>query len=471
MRTVLSSAVLTVLFGSYPLFAEGPTEEEAIPAFARLYRTSCSTCHTAAPKLNVLGEVFRLNGYQLPDNDLLLRYDEPVPLGDEMWKEEWPRAIWPGEIPGQVPLALRIVSDLQFTRSDETEAESSFRFPNEIYILAGTPLAKGVGAFIESEWSRDEGLEVIQAKAKFQDLIPGLPSGALNIWVGLQNLYLFTFTDRQIDRAGRQKFAWQEFRAADFPLTRANDLEPTDFEDAGVLVSDNEFRLGWVQPSIEFNGLLTDRLYYGLGVAQGAVDASDSNDRKDVYYKLRYKLGGLDLRGRYDLGAGPVAGTGGQLLDRSLIVEHFGYFGAEPTVDGSNDEHHSLGISARGLYGPWDIGVGYVRRKNEAPWGRDVLRDLEFSSVFGKIEFLGFPWLLGSLKVDWFEANVSTNEVTDSLSPESIEQTRVLPGIIALIRQNIRAVVEGEVFLQDTRTRELSLDRPHALWMRLDLAF
>jgi hypothetical protein len=52
-----------------------------IPAFARMYRTACSTCHTAAPKLNVLGEAFRLNGYEMPQTRLLERADEPVPLG------------------------------------------------------------------------------------------------------------------------------------------------------------------------------------------------------------------------------------------------------------------------------------------------------------------------------------------------------------------------------------------------------
>ena len=46
-----------------------------IPAFARKYRTGCTTCHTAAPKLNVLGEAFRLNGYRFPENDALLRRD------------------------------------------------------------------------------------------------------------------------------------------------------------------------------------------------------------------------------------------------------------------------------------------------------------------------------------------------------------------------------------------------------------
>ena len=99
-----------------PESPESPLAVFDIPAFARMYRTSCSTCHTAAPKLNVLGEAFRLNGYRFPENDKLLRRDSAVVLGGEAWKDLWPRAIWPGEIPGTVPLAFRVANDLVVKR-------------------------------------------------------------------------------------------------------------------------------------------------------------------------------------------------------------------------------------------------------------------------------------------------------------------------------------------------------------------
>src|SRR5438067_11328086 len=37
----------------------------AIPAFARKYGLPCSACHEAWPKLNVFGQTFKDNGYQL----------------------------------------------------------------------------------------------------------------------------------------------------------------------------------------------------------------------------------------------------------------------------------------------------------------------------------------------------------------------------------------------------------------------
>src|ERR1700726_3869802 len=40
-------------------------EVMAIPAFARKYGLPCSACHTAWPELNLFGQAFKDNGYQL----------------------------------------------------------------------------------------------------------------------------------------------------------------------------------------------------------------------------------------------------------------------------------------------------------------------------------------------------------------------------------------------------------------------
>ena len=40
------------------------TEALAIPTFARRYATSCATCHQAWPRLNSVGESFRISGFR-----------------------------------------------------------------------------------------------------------------------------------------------------------------------------------------------------------------------------------------------------------------------------------------------------------------------------------------------------------------------------------------------------------------------
>ncbi len=440
------------------------TVAHPIPAFARKYRTSCSTCHTAAPKLNVLGEAFRLNGYRLPENDALLRRDDPVPLGAEPWKELWPRAIWPGDIPGYVPIALRVQNDAQLTRKPNGEFAWTLRFPHEIYLLAGATLGEQFAAFLEMEWSKDNGVEVVQAKIEFQNVLPWLPHRSLNLWVGMQNLYLLTFGDRQIDRAARQNFLWQEYRISDLELRNPGTGE--------TIRSANGFQLRHAQPAVEVNGLIAGRFYYGVGLAQGAGgQAVDDNNRKDVYYKIRYKFGGLGLDGLYGPGGAPVLGSGGQLLDRSLIVEHFGYFGAQPVEGDRQDAHRSFGVNARVLHGRIDFGVGYVWGRNEDPWGDRASGQVPYGSVFGKAEYLIFPWLIGSLKFDTFDAEVPVSVRESGFREGSLNQTRVLPGLVVLLRQNIRGVLEAEFFTEHAAAAERNERKPHNLWLRLDVAF
>jgi len=433
-----------------------------IPAFARMYGTTCSTCHIAAPKLNVLGEAFRLNGYRMPESSLLTRRDDPLPLGDDAWKDEWPRSIWPGEIPGTVPLALRIQADARFTRDEDAPNSVNLRLPNEIYLLAGAPLGSMVSAFLETEWSREGGLEVKQAKVLFNDVIPSLPAGTFNVWLGQQNPYLFTFADRQIDRAARQKFRWQEFSPSDLTLTAG---------DGSDLSSGNAFALGGTYPTVEVNGTPGGRFYYGAGISQGAAESTvDNNGRMDVYYKVRYKFGGLDLRGAYDPGGGPVTGTGGQLLDRSVVVEHFGYFGSEPAGDGSDDDHSSFGVNARALVGRLDAGVGYTWSRFDAPWGTTAAGRLEASSLFGKVEYVALPWLIGSLKAEKFRTTLPDG-LDAGFSLISGDQDRVLPGVVFLIRQNVRGVLEGEIFTSHAAADAAGVRNPSSLWFRLDVAF
>jgi len=425
-----------------------------IPAFARMYRTTCSTCHTAAPKLNVMGEVFRLNGYRMPESSLLRRRDDPLPLGNDAWKDEWPRSIWPGKIPGQVPLALRIQSDAQVTTDSDGDGIVRYDMPHEVYLLAGGSIGGSISTFLEMEWSPDHGLEVVQAKVLFQDLIG---EGGLNLWLGQLNPYLFTFADRQIDRAARQKFAWQEFSPSKLVLGNPST--------GAELTSESDFELGGTYPSVELNGLLTRRLSYGLGLAQGVPSVSDdSGGGKDLYYRLRYKFGGLDLRGTYDPGGGPVLSKGGQLLDRSLIVEHFAYFASDPV--GPRGAQSSFGVNVRGLLGHTDIGVGYVWSRYDDPWDSQAAGDLEVSSTFGKLEYLFFPWLIGSLKADKLRSTIPDGVRALGYSTGAEDRSRIMPGAVFLLRQNVRGVIEGEFFV-GARSGNLA----NSLWLRLDLAF
>ena len=65
--------VLSLLFLSH--------ESTAIPAFSRMYGTSCSTCHIDFPKLNDFGKAFKDAGFKFPKDDEQMLKIPPVMLG------------------------------------------------------------------------------------------------------------------------------------------------------------------------------------------------------------------------------------------------------------------------------------------------------------------------------------------------------------------------------------------------------
>src|SRR5215472_5743969 len=116
-RSLLATAVLML-----PLLS--PCTSQAIPAFARMYGLSCSTCHIDFPKLNDFGKAFKDAGFKFPKDDEQRIKIPPVMLGAPANAELWPKAIWPGTIPGIPPIGLRMNTYFQYTgtSSDKFDA-------------------------------------------------------------------------------------------------------------------------------------------------------------------------------------------------------------------------------------------------------------------------------------------------------------------------------------------------------------
>src|SRR6201997_4028099 len=62
------------------IFFCSPTPSRAFPAFARKYGLPCSACHEAWPMLNVFGQTFKDNGYQLMNDR-----DSPIWQNPSYW--------------------------------------------------------------------------------------------------------------------------------------------------------------------------------------------------------------------------------------------------------------------------------------------------------------------------------------------------------------------------------------------------
>ena len=112
---IRKSSIRTVVLMLPFLF---PSPSHAIPAFARMYGLSCSTCHIDFPKLNDFGKAFKDAGFKFPEDDASKIKIPPVMLGAPATAELWPKAIWPGTIPGIPPIGLRMNTYFQYTGSN-----------------------------------------------------------------------------------------------------------------------------------------------------------------------------------------------------------------------------------------------------------------------------------------------------------------------------------------------------------------
>src|SRR6266496_4278889 len=72
----------------------------AIPAFARKYQTSCSTCHNNFPELNDFGEAFKKNGFKFPKDDETFVQDPHIMLRSDAHPQNCPKIIYAAETPG-----------------------------------------------------------------------------------------------------------------------------------------------------------------------------------------------------------------------------------------------------------------------------------------------------------------------------------------------------------------------------------
>lgn len=448
-------------------------EAGAIPPFARKYQTSCSTCHVMFPKLNSFGETFRLNGYQIPAPEGEEPYikDNPLQLGAPAWRELWPRAIWPGSIPGMPPIGIRFIGDLQFTQDETKDFRTNFEFPHEIEPLFGGTFGPDLGFFGQIEFKQANQVALQQAFVKFQNPLTTIglpvPERAFNLWIGKLDQNLLP-SHRNFTRIGRVHPLWGNKRLSDLKLTNPVTGASKSFNSG--------FRPQDFQPGVEVNGILFKRFGWAFGLTQGQKDeVNDKNNFKDRYYTVRLKLLGRGLDGslpgeELTITAPPSGGW----VDNTLEIEHFGYFGEFPvqvTPSRIDDEFRRFGVAVRGSYENLDLAAGYVWGHHDSPWKPASSEGADLKSPFVKAEYMVLPWLMGFLKWEKLEVDRPSDLVAQGFTRGSLDQERWLPGAAFLIRANVRLVVEGEIFRVHEESKLANQNKPHNLWVRLDLAF
>jgi len=141
-RTVVKSVAALIIPGF--LFFLLPQKGTAIPAFSRMYSTSCMTCHIDFPKLNDFGKAFKDAGFKFPKDDEDQLKVAPVMLGAEAQKQNFPNSVWPGSIPGMPPIGLRFNTFFQLTGPNRNNFNSLTPAGSLPQVIPGADFSSGL---------------------------------------------------------------------------------------------------------------------------------------------------------------------------------------------------------------------------------------------------------------------------------------------------------------------------------------
>lgn len=362
--------LLSLLAGQEPAWA--------IPAFARDYGVSCSSCHVSITRRNEFGDAFRKAGYHWPgaaERELAQGGDDEITgLGASLFATV---------LPAQLPVAISATFSGAYTTDPEAQARFVAGAP-ALNILLGGRIGPNVGFF--GTWAGQGAPNEL-----YLHITEPFSTPALNFRLGLfeQTTTLFKSNESLV---------------APY-LLGASSLE-------GHAVSQG--RLG-----AEANGVVGGRSFWAVGTVQNGGLGS----AMDGYYHLGHRLGGTDFRGEdpeIDLDAESI------LDDLTVTLGHWGYLGS---VHHANDDLRSrikrLGLDAQ------------VRYRRLTVWGGAMLGlDHNFDAgrrntsltAFGEVAFAVTSWL----------TPIYVFQYQDAASLPQARRQHDL-GVVVLLLEDIRA--------------------------------
>jgi len=438
-----------------------PGRAAAIPAFARKYQTSCQTCHIVFPKLNAFGEAFRLRGYHMPAETEEMVKQKPVSLGAPAYKRLWPKAVWPGELPGNVPLAVNIkFADVNTSTLNEdgtvTKVWSDFQFPQEANIFGGGTLGEHLSFFSEMTFGEnpDGSVSVELEHARFDFDSPFGPEDAFHLRIGkmapnvadgFQEMWIST--DAAIDSV----FSYNPI-GVNGGTGLAEDVTPAPIS------------LPASVRGIEAYGIIRHRAMWVGGVVNGISPGPngqfDGNNAKDLYARFDYKLGGMGLDGYLGDKAPPAENWRDNSLRVGALVyrgdgSNINFASADPLGNPLNiqDLHFlryglyaSLFVQDLNVFGAFIHGTDQLQSLDPVTAETLGLTQPTYRSWFVQADYVFYPWLQGTWRYE-------------TLTPgdPAVQSLRVgVWNASMLIRANVKAMIEYQRDLREGRNHSLN---------------
>jgi hypothetical protein len=471
----LAAAAVAV---AWVLLASAP-KSSAIPAFSRKYQTSCTTCHNDYPELNDFGEAFKKNGFKFPKDDETFVKEPPVLLGSKAQKEAFPGAVYPGEIPGFLPIAFRYEGNFTLNRKQPAGfiAQNGFTprtdlfAPNTFTIISAGSFGQNLSFWIDDDISVDAANSsgaLGDGWLKYSDLGHGigLPKNTLNVRFGQFEL--------------------------DLPFTQAKSiyLSPYDIYNetnvAGSLgTANNPVIFGSPQRGIEFGGTPNNGNFdWSVAVINGSNAGDVVRSSKDVYVRLSQRFN-LE-RDPESRNAIQAAGPTGPRDHTSIRFGFYYYYGKNqqnqagtivgiPTIE---EPFYRVGGDLRFKYRHLELfGLGMFGHDdnhviNAGPT-LTAAPAVKFSGGFLGANYWFHPWLIGTFHYD--AVNSHADFVNSPLPLNYQTRNRFSPGFQVLVRANIKVVGEYQYTFgmpyTDPATGNTLFFRPNTFQTGIDYVF
>jgi len=504
------------------VFGFGAIDAQAIPAWGRKYETSCATCHVAFPKLNSFGKAFRANGFRMPAGDEDLTKIKDVPMGAEAWKRLWPKGIWPGAIPGNFPFAVLVDNQVNVEEGAEIKLDLAFPQSIQLlgggtlgegfgYYVGVNLLEGNEFGGLHRVFGQFDGIKgTTMANARFGFMEPRAVPFSNHRKLTLSNYFMnaigFDLNTALgvIDEHGEpdEHGAVAEHGGMAEPEhgdVHGDDLNTIEIGGAHHGGGAGPFALSNAQRGLEWWGAHSAAGGGGLEYAFGVVNGNsagnnegtfDNNNFKDIYWRASWKFGGMGVTGTLgDDPAEPVQTEGWR--DDSLTVGTFGYYGRTPyelsrlvpvfDEHGERDEHgeeleeHSeepdehgegppvidveqellegdesfkrLGADFNWLVGDLNLYGAFMYGRNDRLGFDEVGEEVDFKTWFIQGDYVILPWVIGALRYEKVD-----------LPDDFLDIERVVPHITLLARANIKFVVEGQLYRNDSGRNQVAFN-------------
>lgn len=475
-----------------------PVFARAIPAFSRRYGTSCTTCHSDFPKLNDFGKAFKDAGFKFPKDDESFLKAPPILLGAPAQAELWPHTVYPGSIPGLLPIGLRYNTYYQQVSANRNNfnqvlpagtignfiPKSDFQ-PGYFSIFTAGNFGTGISFWV------DDDISVAGANAngalgdgylKFHDVSRFLkmPADSLNLRAGQFELDLPFSQARTWNLSG-----WDIFSQANIGIQ--NGLGPQQFVNNGSSLEDAangiEFSGGHNYQGYHYSVAIFDQNTSGVTIGPPNIDPqngvafnSDSNF-KDMYGRFVYRFNlERDPSSRKEVQA---AGTSGPRDHTFLALGTFYFYGRTaqqvsgfqsdgitPTVFTVREPFYRVGGDFNFNYRTFNLFGVYVAAHDHnllpvtASGAQGVTSfapgpAATFSGGFVQADYLMLPWVMAIMRwdqvkstadrVNFIEYDPTAPPGSSFFSPYSATRNRFTPGVQFLIHANIKASLEYQV--------------------------